>query len=153
MKICAAMIGILAVMSSAAFAHTLHVPFFKDDGDALEGTRPVEGSAGFIAVSNTTNAPITMYVVYEQMDLNGDVVVQEAGKYLLGPGQGISWRPVKESPEEGPGVAVPDMILGFSDSGAARIIWLDAEGGAGALRGRYTEYTDQNAFAHVLLPE
>ena len=150
---CAALLGIFAIASNAAFAHTLHVPFFTDDGGALDETGPLGGSAAFISIKNNTNGPITMYVVYQQPDLNGDVVVQEAEPFTLGSREGISWRPVKEFSEEGAGINVPDIILGFSDSGAAEIIWLQADGDSTALQGRYTEYTRRTAFAHVLLSE
>lgn len=148
---CLACAGILAITSGAAFAHSLSVPFFKDDAPPLSGGAPDSGSAGFISVSNTTDNVITMYVVYFQKNHNEDMIFQEASDFDLDPGQGISWRPIQDDPAEGQGQAVGNVILGLGDEGSAKLIWLQAEGGPTALVGRYTEYSNSGAFAHVLL--
>lgn len=148
---CLALAGLLALTSNAVFAHSLSVPFFKDDAPPLSGSAPDSGSAGFISVSNTTDNVIKMYVVYFQKNRNDDVIFQEAGDFDLDPGQGISWRPIQDDPAEGQGQAVGNVILGLGNEGSAQLIWLQAEGGPAALVGRYTEYSNSGAFAHVLL--
>ena len=133
--------------ASTSFAHTLTVPFFKDDAPA------VGGSEGYISVSNTTTNVITMNVVYIQDDLNGEAVVQPAAEFLLSPRQAVSWRPVGDTLNEGKGRDVPNVLDGFGAEGSAQIIWLASEGGPGALIGRYSEQTNSRAFAYILLGE
>ncbi len=145
-----AVAGLLALTSSAVFAHSLTVPFFRDDAPSLAGGVPASGSAGFISVSNTTDTVVTMYVVYFQKNHNDDVIFQEASGFDIDPGRGISWRPVQSDPGEGEGQFVENVGLGLGPQGSAQIIWLRSEGGPGALAGRYVEITNAGSFAHVL---
>ena len=148
---CLALAGLFALASNAVVAHSLSVPFFRDDAPPLSGGAPTSGSAGFISVSNTTDNVVTMYVVYFQKNNNNDIIFQQASGIDLEPRQGISWRPVKDDPSEGPGRIVENVLLGLGSEGSARIIWLRSEGGPGALAGRYVELTSASAFGHVLL--
>lgn len=150
---CLALAGVLAITSNAVFAHSLSVPFFRDDAPPLSGGAPTSGSAGFISVSNTTDTVITMYVVYYQTNHNDDVIFQQASGFPLVPGRGISWRPIQSDPSEGAGQGVENVLLGLGPQGSAQIIWLRDEGGPGALVGRYVEFSTMGAFAHVLLGE
>ena len=150
---CLALAGLLAITSNAVFAHSLTVPFFRDDAPPLAGGAPTSGSAGFIAVSNTTDTVVTMYVVYSQMNHNDDIIVQEASGFPLEPGRAISWRPIQDDPGEGAGRDVDNVLLGLGPRGSAQIIWLRDEGGPGALAGRYVEITSVGAFAHVLVAD
>lgn len=145
-----AVTGIIALTSSAVFAHSLTVPFFRDDAPPLAGGVPASGSAGFISVSNTTDTMVTMYVVYSQKNHNDDVIFQQASGFDIDPGRGISWRPIQNDPGEGEGQGVANVVLGLGPRGSAQIIWLRSEGGPGALAGRYVEITNAGAFAHVL---
>jgi len=147
---CLALAGILAITSNAVFAHSLTVPFFRDDAPPLAGGAPTSGSAGFISVSNTTDTVVTMYVVYYQKNHNDEVIFQQASGFDLEPGRGISWRPIQSDPGEGAGQNVQNVLLGLGPRGSAEIIWLRDEGGPGALAGRYVEVTTVGTFAHVL---
>lgn len=148
---CLALAGLFALTSNAVLAHSLSVPFFRDDAPPLSGGAPTSGSAGFISVSNTTDNVVTMHVVYFQKNNNDDIVFQQASDFDLSPRQGISWRPIQDDPSEGPGRMVENVMLDLGFEGSARIIWLRSEGGPGALAGRYVEFTSTSAFAHVLL--
>lgn len=153
MRKCLALLSAFVLGASTSFAHTLTVPFFKDDGTASGNGSISEGSLGFISISNTTDNTITMNIVYIQQDLNGDSVVQEAAEFQLVPRAAISWRPVGDDVSEGTGRGVPNVLSGFGASGSAEIIWLASEGGPGALVGRYTERSNAGNFAHVLVLE
>ena len=147
---CLALAGLLALSSNAVFAHSLTVPFFRDDAPPLSGGAPTSGSAGFISVSNTTDNVVTMHVVYFQTNHNDDVIFQQASGIDLDPRRGISWRPIQDDPGENQGRLVENVLLGLGPEGSAQIIWLRSEGGPGALAGRYVEFTSVGAFAHVL---
>ena len=146
-----ALAGVLAVLSTVAFAHSLTVPFFRDDAPAIGSTPPASGSVGIIGAFNTTDTVVTMHVVYFQTNNNGDVIFQQASPFDLEPLQGISWRPIQDDPAENLGQAIQNVMLDLGDEGSARLIWLKAEGGAGALVGRYNELSSAGAFSHVLL--
>ena len=148
---CLALAGLIAFTSNAVFAHSLTVPFFRDDAPPLSGGAPASGSAGFISLSNTTDNVVTMYVVYFQRNHNDDIVFQQASGFDLDPRQGVSWRPIQDDPREGQGRLVENVLLGLGPEGSAWIIWLRDEGGPKALAGRYVELTSAGAFAHVLL--
>lgn len=150
MRMSLALTGILAALSSAALAHTLSVPFFRDDAPPLGNGTPTSGSAGIISASNTTGNVVTMHVVYLQRNNDGDIIFQQSSPFDLQPHQGISWRPIQDDPAENLGRGVQNVILGFGEEGSAELIWLKTEGGAGTLVGRYTELSSAGAFAHVL---
>lgn len=150
MRMSLALTGILVTLSSVALAHSLSVPFFRDDAPPLANTTPTSGSAGIISVLNTTDNVVTMHVVYSQRNNNGDIISQQSSPFDLQPHQGISWRPIQDDPIENVGRGVQNVILDLGGEGSADLIWLSAEGGAGTLVGRYTELSSVGAFAHVL---
>ena len=145
-----ALAWILVTLSSVAWAHSLSVPFFRDNAPPLGGTTPTTGSAGIISVYNTSDEVVTMHVVYSQKDGDGDPVIQQSSPFELQPHQGVSWRPIQDDPAENLGRGIQNVILGLSDEGSAELIWLSADGGPGTLVGRYAELSSSGAFAHVL---
>ncbi len=150
MRMSLALTGVLVTLSSVALAHSLSVPFFRDDAPPLGGMTPSTGSAGIISVYNTRDEVVTMHVVYSQRDSDGDSVVQQSSPFELQPHQGVSWRPIQDDPAENLGRGVPNVILGLGAEGSAELIWLSADGGPGTLVGRYAELSSSGAFAHVL---
>lgn len=150
MRINLALAGILVTLSSVALAHSLSVPFFRDDAPPLGDTTPTSGSAGIISAYNTSDRVVEMHVVYSQMNNDGEPIFQQSRPFQLGPRQAVSWRPIQNDPAEGLGLGVPNLILGLGNIGSADIVWLDADGGPGTLVGRYAELSASGAFAHVL---
>lgn len=141
----------LVLVCEVAAGHSLTVPFFRDTGSAVQqGGGPATGSAGFIGLQNTTNNPVTIFVVYIQEDLTGKPITQQAVSFLLNARRAVSWRPAQDDPAENEGRPVPNTVAGFDDTGSVLIIWRKSEGGPDALKGRYVEFTSSSSFAHVL---
>lgn len=135
-----------------ADSHMLTVPLFQDDGGVIVGGAPPNlGVAGFVVVRNLRDEPITMYLVYSQMDPAGDVEVQQAVSFTLGAFRVVSFRPVGDDPVENVGRAVPNMLPGLGGKGSLEIIWIGGPEMAKGLIGRYQQFNSLNEFAHVLL--
>jgi len=148
-------VGVLAVLGvSAAFAGSLFVPWFLDDGST--GTQGIPTAAGtscaFITITNTTGAPVSCSVFYRTPD--GSDVTPASNTFTLNAYSAVSWRPAVEDSgaggSEGPAsVLVPNMASG--DKGSARIVW--AGGTAKDVQGRVAQIlVNGNALAY-LLPE
>lgn len=146
---------IALAVSLPAVPHVLQVPFFRDDGGAMtpEGPTGGIGAAAFITARNTSGDPITLYLVYQQPDPSGGVVMQQAVPYTLAAYGVVNFRPAKDDPVEADSRAVPNVLAGLGSSGSLQIIWIGGPEAASAIVGRYHEVSNGRDMGHVLLPE
>ncbi len=150
--LCAVVTLGVVIASAGASPHSLTVPFFRDDGDAIGDNGPQTGGAGVITVTNTRNQPITMQLVYAHNDVTGQATYQQAVPYVIGARRTVSWRPVKTDPAEGDGQNVPNVLPGTGNFGSLDIYWVGGPEMTGALIGRYQEISlGGGAMMHVLL--
>jgi hypothetical protein len=149
--------GVLALAAflagDIAAPHSMTVPFFRDDGDAIGTTGPQTGGAGVITVTNTRNQPVTMYLVYTQNDVTGQANYQQQVPHVIGAKRTVQWRPVKTDPAEGDGQSVPDTLQGSGNFGSVTIYWIGGDEMNGALIGRYQEFSRGDTMMHVLLED
>ena len=133
-------------VASVAFASTLAVPFFLDNG---AGTPLSSGNAGFIGIVNNTGENIAMSVYYRDSDLINRTPAMNS--FTLGANAQMAWRPaIADAGSEGPGVGVPDMNnLGDKKGGSAIMAWI---GGAQDVQGRYYQKGSDGSFGLYLLP-
>jgi hypothetical protein len=140
-----------AVLVGVAFAGSLNVPFFLDNGGG--GLPPATGTAGFIGVHNNTGADILANVQYISSTGVALPTVSGSNTFLIPANGSVSWRPVADdSTTEGPqGAAVPNMDPGaLPKAGSAVISWPNP--GAQDVQGRYVEFTSTGSSNAYLLP-
>ena len=136
----ALVIMLVTSFASVAFASSLAVPFFLDNGG--NGWPIPDGTGGFIGIKNNTDREIQVGVEYTQA--NGDDRTDRTvtNTFPLGAGVAVSWRPLADDPVEGSGQAVPNMtpwIPGTNTpAGSARISWV---GLPSDIQGRYQQVT------------
>lgn len=136
-------LGAVAVVAvGAAFAASINVPFFLDNGGT--GFPPASGVAAFIGLHNNTGSPIVCEVTYIS-DLGVDLT-PDANTFTLGANASVSWRPAANDPGvEGGGAAVPNLKV-VNDgggnpivAGSATISW--AGTGTNDIQGRIANYS------------
>ena len=149
--------AVVAIVAAAlcwggvAMPHTLTVPFFRDEGSTMGQSGPQTGAAGVISVRNTRDVPVDIYLVYAINDVTGDANVQQATAPYTLPARGsVSWRPAQDDPAEGEGRNVPNVLAGSGNFGSVTVYWIGGDEMAGALVGRYHEFTSSRAMMHVL---
>lgn len=144
--------SILLVLSSGplAWSHSLTVPGFRDDGDVISNGATGSGNAAFIALKNTTDQALTIYIVYTQPDNQGQMVPQAAIPFTMQAKQQINWRPATDDPIEGAGRAIPNTLSGSEPEGSIEIIWIGGPAMKDAIIGRYVELSPRGDMAHVL---
>lgn len=139
------------ILAAGAWAHSLTVPHFRDDGDLIVNGSTGAGTAAFISIKNTTDQPLTVYIVYDIPDNDGQVIPQAAAPFGLKPRQQVSWRPIRDDPIEGAGRSVPNALNGSAPEGSVQIIWIGGAENADAVVGRFMEMSSHGDMAHVLL--
>ena len=141
-----AVAALALTVASVAFASSLAVPFFLDNG---VGAPLTAGNAGFIGIVNNTSDPIAMSVYYRDSDLVNRTPAMNS--FTLGANAQMAWRPATEhAGSEGPGVGVPDLNnLGDKRGGSAILAWV---GDPTNVQGRYYQVRANGAFAMYLLP-
>lgn len=148
MKKLVAFAAIAMLGTSAAFAGSLAVPFFLDDGNApLNGSPfPNTGSATFIALKNNTAQNITVSINY--FNSQGVSATPTNNSFILKAGTVLSFRPVaNDSTAEA--TVVPNMTSGTS--GSATITWTTVNN-ANDIQGRLVEYLTGRSHAYLLPP-
>ncbi|HIJ74287.1 MAG TPA: hypothetical protein HPP83_09320 [Candidatus Hydrogenedentes bacterium] len=140
--------------AGAAFAGSLFVPWFLDNGSTgTSGTPTAAGtSCAFITITNTTGSAITCTVTYRTP--TGVDATPVANTFSLPMYQAVSWRPAVNDTgpggSEGPaGGAIPDMTSG--DKGSARISW--PGGTSKDIQGRVAQILPTGNALAYLLPE
>lgn len=111
----------IVLTASVAFAGSLYIPFFFDNGSLTAGrpnSVPFSGNATFITLANTTGSDIVLTVQYR--DNAG--TQHSVGTYLLGASGGLAaFRPViDDSGNEIPGF--PKMP-GGKFAGSLQLTW------------------------------
>lgn len=149
MKRAAAIALVLLMGTGAALAASLNVPFFLDNAATGQGFPHATGIMFFVAIKNTTGAPIVVTVNY--FDPNGNAI-NDAGRttqYLIG-GQGVSFRPRFDDPSVEPPV-VAGLRRATSNAGSVTITWT---GATTDIQGRAVQLdaNSGNAFSFLLPP-
>ncbi len=141
----------VALASTPAVPHVIHVPFFSDGGGNLVGGIPQNGGVvASIAVRNTVGQELNMYLVYWQADPSNNPIMQQAVPFTLAAFEAVAFRPVKDDPAEGSGRAIPNMLPGLGSEGGVDIIWVGGPELASAVIGRYQQITSGTDFAYLL---
>jgi len=166
-----AFVAVAAVaVAGFAFANSLSVPFFLDNGDS--GVYPTQGAAnGFIGLINTSSVDLVISVIYVSPDTSGNPSNRTPtnNTFLLPANASVAWRPGAIDPNSEPtGAGTPPDMTGARDlsgggfpapgqsplAGSATIWWQGtANGGASerAIKGRYAQNnTNSSAFAYFL---
>lgn len=125
------------VFAGAAFAASLHVPFFVDTAgttwaDGRPSQNPVGGgAAAFIGIKNNTGSSILCTVTYRTP--SGADATPTPNTFLLPANTGLSWRPYATDDIQEPSSPVPNAT---TPVGAATITWT---GNATDIQGRYMQ--------------
>ena len=93
MKRLVALCTIAVVCGATAFAGTLVVPWYNDDGGTITGNPPTppDGTATYVRLANRSETA-TLDVTIRHYDASNVLVNTNTG--LLGPLQSWSWRPI-----------------------------------------------------------
>ncbi|MCP4639830.1 MAG: hypothetical protein GY851_05330 [bacterium] len=129
MKKLAIIAGMAVCIAGLAFAGTLPIPFFLDNGGlAGGGGVPSSGTAAYVRVLNMSASPVVCTLSYK--DTAGTAAGGPA-TFTLNAGQVKAWRPAADDPVEGDGQAI---INSSSVVGSATVTYV----GDGALAGSVT---------------
>jgi len=123
------------LVGSVAFAATVQVPWFNDNGgDVIAGSGGVPsgstGAASWIRIKNNHTASVTCTITY--YDRDGVMIVPTPNTFGLTAGQVQAWRPGRLDPAEGQGALVPNST---ATNGSAVIT---SDGPANTLMGSVT---------------
>ena len=125
MKKFAILTAVVMLGATTAFAGTIVVPFFLDNGtaDSVYGM-PTSGAASWICVKNPSmSSSITITIDY----YDNDGTPRGLGNtYSIPAGAAVSWRPIADDPQEGVGSTVPNKN-GGSPGGTATITYPGTE--------------------------
>lgn len=111
--------GVLLLGATVAFAGTIQVPFYLDNGDNLSMSTvfPTTGVATFICLKNpSTDDDVILTVRY--FDNDGTERTPTANTYKILAGCAVSWRPVADDPTEDVGRNVPNKDGGNTNGTA-----------------------------------
>lgn len=126
-----------------AFAGTVAIPFFLDNGSTTYGSNltPSSGTASFIGLFNTTTSTISLTAAYTSAGASSG-----GGSFDIGPLQAVGFRP---SVSDG---AVENIVTEFPNSSATfGALVVTHSGGATDVVGRVIEANSSGARAYGAL--
>ncbi len=129
--------------AGGAFAVSITVPFFSDDGAADGVFAPENNFKTYIGLLNVSEETREFAVTYFDVNAGQDVTPAE-NTFSLGPQESIGWRPsTVDAAVEGAGADMPKMTSGIA--GSATIYW---DGNVGDAVGRIIQIGPGGASAY-----
>jgi hypothetical protein len=149
MKKAAFMLSVLVLGAVVAFAGTISVPQYNDEGaDTNLDLRPPTFSATFIALKNNTAVTQTYTILY--YTTAGDNNTPGVNTFTIGPNSSRGWRPANTTdPNQGPGITVPSALS--TVAGSATILYTDTIDPSGRVL-ILGSVTSNSSYAYALYP-